>query len=265
MTLAAPDLGHFGPKLWRRDKAGKWAEMAMPAFPEKPEDAEDDPHPWTLGRIWNFTPGGVPGRIYAGTMPGGLFRSDDRGETWSLVDTLWLHPGRKQWFGVAGGEQPGLSSVLVDPRDPAHITVGVSTGGVWATRDEGATWNVINKGMVNDYMPPDQQGDSIPQDIHQLAQCPAHPDVMWCQHHSAIFRSVDAGENWVKVDAARPSGFGFAVVAHPTDPETAWFVPAEKDERRIPVDGKVVVSRTRDGGKQVLRGFGQGPAGQTRL
>src|SRR5207244_1075717 len=43
--------------------------------------------------------------------------------------------------------------------------------------------------------------------------------------------------------------FGFAVAVHPRDPETAWFVPAIKDERRIPVDGKVVVSRTRDGGK----------------
>ncbi len=249
MTLAAPDLGHFGPKLWRRDGKGKWSEMTMPTFPEKPEDAEDDPHPWTLGRIWNFTPGGVDGRIYAGTMPGGLFRSDDRGETWSLVEELWRHPDRKKWFGVAGGEQPGLSSVLVDPRDPTHVTVGVSTGGVWATRDEGKTWNVINKGMTNEYMPPDQQGDPIPQDIHQLAQCPAHPDVMWCQHHSAIFRSTDGGENWVMVTAAQPTGFGFAVQAHPTDGETAWFVPAEKDERRIPKDGKLVVSRTRDGGK----------------
>ena len=24
MTLAAPDLGHFGPKLWRRDTKGTW-------------------------------------------------------------------------------------------------------------------------------------------------------------------------------------------------------------------------------------------------
>jgi photosystem II stability/assembly factor-like uncharacterized protein len=249
MTLAAPDLGHFGPKLWRREGAGEWAEMAMPAFPEKPDDADDDPHPWTLGRIWNLTPGGVDGRLYAGTMPGGLFRSDDMGESWTLIEALWRHPDRKKWFGVAGGEMPGISSVLVDPRDAAHVTVGVSTGGVWSTRDEGATWSVINKGMVNEYMPPDQQGDSIPQDIHQLSQCPGSPDVVWCQHHSAIFRSTDGGENWSMLDAAKPTGFGFAVVAHPTDPETAWFVPAEKDERRIPVDGKLVVSRTRDGGK----------------
>jgi len=33
------------------------------------------------------------------------------------------------------------------------------------------------------------------------------------------------------------------------DPDTAWFVPAIKDVRRIPVDGKVVVARTRDGGR----------------
>jgi hypothetical protein len=29
----------------------------------------------------------------------------------------------------------------------------------------------------------------------------------------------------------------------------AWFVPAVKDEHRIPVGGNVVVSRTTDGGK----------------
>ena len=35
----------------------------------------------------------------------------------------------------------------------------------------------------------------------------------------------------------------------PARPDTAWFVPAIKDEKRIPVDGKLVVRRTRDGGK----------------
>jgi len=39
------------------------------------------------------------------------------------------------------------------------------------------------------------------------------------------------------------------VAVHPRDPDTAWFVPAVKDELRVPVDGKLVVTRTRDGGK----------------
>ena len=36
---------------------------------------------------------------------------------------------------------------------------------------------------------------------------------------------------------------------HPNDPDTAWFVPALDDAARYPVDGKVVVTRTSDGGK----------------
>src|SRR5256885_2072164 len=64
-----------------------------------------------------------------------------------------------------------------------------------------------------------------------------------------VCRSEDAGANWHELTAIRPSKFGFAVAAHPRDPDTAWFVPAVKDERRVPVDGKVVVACTRDGGR----------------
>jgi hypothetical protein len=48
-----------------------------------------------------------------------------------------------------------------------------------------------------------------------------------------------------------------------TRPDTAWFVPATKDEQRVPVDARPVVTRTRDGEQQfdVLdRGLPQGPA-----
>ena len=65
----------------------------------------------------------------------------------------------------------------------------------------------------------------------------------------------DAGATWRELTAIRPAKFGFAVAAHPRDPQTAWFVPAAKDERRIPVDGELVVARTSDGGEsfEVLR------------
>ena len=42
-------------------------------------------------------------------------------------------PERRQWSGVAGGEQPGIDSVLIDRRSPDDIRIGVSTGGVWAS------------------------------------------------------------------------------------------------------------------------------------
>ncbi len=248
-VYAALDLGHFGAKLWRRDAGRSWRELPAPAFPSKPEDAADDPHPWSLGKIWAIEPGGITGRLWIGTMPGGLFRSDDGGESWALNEPLWRMPERRKWLGVAGGEQPGISAVLVDPRNPAVLRLGVSTAGVWETSDTGASWRLINQGMYNEYMPPEHRGDPIAQDVHMLAHCAAAPEVMWCQHHNGVFRSTDAGHSWQEVTAIRPSKFGFTVVAHPRDPSTAWFVPAVKDERRIPVDGKVVVARTRDGGR----------------
>lgn len=247
--LCALDLGHFGTKLWRRDDAGAWRELPAPAFPPKPAEASDDPHPWSLGKIWVMEPGGVAGRIWAGTMPGGLFRSDDGGESWSLNEVLWRMPERRRWNGVAGGEQPGIHSVLIDPRNPSDIRIGVSTAGVWASEDAGASWRLINRGMYAEYMPPELREDPISQDVHRLARCVAKPEVVWCQHHNAVFRSEDGGHQWHDVAAIRPSKFGFTVVAHPCDPLTAWFIPAIKDERRIPVDGALVVARTRDGGK----------------
>ena len=64
-----------------------------------------------------------------------------------------------------------------------------------------------------------------------------------------MFRSTDCAQSWQEVKTVKPSTFGFAVAVHPEDPKTAWFVPGVSDEKRIPVDGKVVVSRTRDGGE----------------
>ena len=252
---AALDLGHFGAKLWQRSGGGGWRELPAPAFPPKPTDADDDPHPWSLGTIWAIEPGGVPGRVWIGTMPGGLFRSDDGGDSWALNETLWRMPERREWMGVAGGEQPGINSVLVDPRNPDDIRVGVSTAGMWASRDGGMSWRIINRGMYNEYMPPELRETPIAQDIHRLARCAAHPDIMWCQHHNGVFRSDNGGAQWHELTAIAPAKFGFAVAAHPSDPETAWFVPAVKDERRIAVDAALCVARTRDGGEsfEVLR------------
>jgi len=45
------------------------------------------------------------------------------------------------------------------------------------------------------------------------------------------------------------SSFGFAVAVHPSEPDTAWFVPGVADQQRVPVGGALVVNRTRDGGR----------------
>lgn len=254
---AALNLGHFGAKLHRRDAgADRWTEVGVPAFPAKPEDSQDQLE-WTLRQIWSLAAGGAdePGVLWAGTLPGGLFRSADRGATWQLVEALWYAPERSQWSG-GGYDVPGIHSICVDPRDSRSVLVGVSTGGVWLTTDGGASWTLRGKGLRACYMPPELQDDQLAQDPHRIVRCAGAPDTLWCQHHCGIWRSTDNGALWTGVQTAPLSGFGFAVAVHPQDGETAWFVPAEADQRRIPPDAALSVTRTTDGGRTVaaLRG-----------
>ncbi|MBM3488293.1 MAG: exo-alpha-sialidase [Alphaproteobacteria bacterium] len=245
-VYAAQALGHFGVKLQRSETEGRtWHEVPAPAFP-RAADAEKGP---SVDYILALEPGGAaaPGRLWCGTIPGGLFRSDDRGASWRLDEALWNAPGRAEWRG-GGFDKPGIDSICVDPRDPRHVTLAVSTGGVWQTADGGGSWRPTSEGMFAVYMPPERRKDPLVQDVHRLVQCAAAPEGLWAQHHNGVFRSTNGGRRWREVKAIRPSKFGFAVQVHPGDPDTAWFVPGVKDECRIPVDAKLVVARTRDGG-----------------
>ena len=256
----ALDLGHFGCKLQRStDHGASWRECAVPAYPEGAMANVGDgkpAQPATLKLVWALAAGGPrePGRLWAGTIPGGLFRSDDQGGSWQLVRPLWEHVERGGWFG-GGYDWPGIHSVCVDPRDPRCIRVAVSTGGVWRSDDDGRTWQQTADGMRAEYMPPDRAMEPGVQDVHRMVQCRDQPRAFWAQHHNGIFRSTAEGGDWQEIREAGPAVFGFAAAVHPADPDTAWFVPATKDEKRYPVGAALVVTRTRDGGRtfDVLR------------
>ena len=254
---AALNLGHFGVKLHKSvDQGGTWSEIAAPAFPPKPTEGPwaDDTTPWSVELIWSLATGGPdePGALWAGCIPAGLFKSTDGGASWAVNAPLWAEPRRRDWAG-GGYDHAGIHSILVDPRDSKHITLAVSCGGVWQSFDGGATWALNAKGMKADYLPAETAGDENAQDPHALVQCAAAPDVLWVQHHCGIYRSVDGAKSWQGIgkgiEAPAPSGFGFAVAVDPNNAERAWFVPAQADACRIPVDGRMVVNRTDDGGK----------------
>lgn len=250
-TWAALNLGHFGVKLHRRGRDGSWREVSVPQYPEQPPPDPNEKHPdvrWSLVQIWSLEAAdpSTPGTLWAGTIPGGLFRSDDGGESWSLIRSLWDRPERRKWFG-GGYDAPGIHSVCVDPRDPKRLTVGISCGGVWRTEDGGESWETRSEGMFAAFMPESLRYDPDIQDPHRVVQCASAPDTYWAQHHNGVFVSTDDAAKWRSLEP-EPSVFGFAVAVHPKDPKTAWLVPAVKDECRVPVDGAVVVNRTRDGG-----------------
>lgn len=256
---AALNLGHFGVKLHRRAVNSRdWVEIAVPNYPERPADSPDKTE-WKLTQIWSLACGGAdrPGELWAGTLPGGLFRSSDGGLSWQLQHGLWDKPERLSWFG-GGNDVPGMHSIEIDPRNSQVITVAVSCGGIWRSEDAGLSWHSRTKGMFASYVPPELAEDPNAQDPHSLSVCKTQPNVIWCQHHCGIWRSVDAGLSWQQIKT--PDGlsdFGFNVVAHPRNPDIAWFVPMDSDQRRLPRHAALQVCLTRDAGKS-FESFTQG-------
>ena len=246
---------HWGQKLHRSTDEGQtWKAINAPKYPIDAKLRNDKAA--TLKYIWAFAHGGKDqtNKLLLGTEPGGLFQSQDGGNTFQLNEYLWNHPSRKnEWFG-AGRDYPYIHSIVVDPRNSQHFYIAVSCAGVFETKDGGISWEVRNEGLRADYLP--QPYAKIGHDPHMMIACKSNPDVIWQQNHCGIFRSTNAAKTWQDVtDKNGPANYGFALGVDHQDTETAWVIPATSDEIRVAIDKALCVCRTEDGGQtwQTLR------------
>ena len=219
---ACLDHGHWGVKMHRStDRGANWQEVAAPAFPEGKEIKEGVPA--TTQYLWAMSHGGAdhPNRLWVGTIPGGLFLSEDNGDSFQLVESLWNHPSRSQWFG-GGFDHPGIDAIFVDPRNSDRLLVSVSCGGVFESTDGGKSWQGRNKGLRADFLP-DPHAE-YGHDPHMMVAAPTNPDVLWQQNHCGIFRSVDGAKTWADVsEKDGPAKFGFAMAVADDKPDQAWW------------------------------------------
>ena len=242
--LLAARTGHLGPSVFRSTDLGRsWKEAAKPpAFPKAGEGQKGR----VVDHVFWLSPGhsDEPNVWYAGTSPQGLFRSEDGGDTWAPVSGFNDHPMYSRW---TGGEQDGtpdgpkLHSIAIDPRDPRHLYIAMSSGGVFESVDKGAGWTPLNAGCSADFLP-----DPHPEyghDPHCLRLHPCAPDVLYQQNHCGIYRMERPSGTWMRIGTSMPKqvgDIGFPMVLHPRDPATAWV---------FPMDGTSVWPRTSPGGK----------------
>lgn len=190
----------------------------------------------------------TPRTLWVGTEPAALLRSDDGGESFTLVDGLFEHPDRPLW--PEGDCGLGLHSIITDPKRPDRVVVAISTGGIYRSDDGGESWTACNFGLEAGA---DAQGESG-LCVHKLAPDAVDPDLFWAQTHSGIYRTEDAGDQWESVGQADqpgglPSEFGFPVVAHPAEAATAYVLPLESENYPC-TPGRCRVYRTSDGGRK---------------
>ena len=241
---SAVNSSYWGSYLSTSDDFGKsWTEPE--AYGVKFPDTADN----SVKQIWQIVLGNdqEPNTLYCGVEPAALFRSNDAGETWSLVKGLYDHPHRPKWSPGGGGLC--LHTILPDPENKNRMHIAISTGGVYRTDDGGQNWQVRNQGVRAQFLPPDQRYPEFGQCVHKIVSHPSNPNRIFLQNHWGLYKSDDGGDSWHDIANGVPSDFGFAMEIDHNDPNTAFIVPLESDEFRCTPEAKLRVYRTRNAGQ----------------
>ena len=257
--LAAAKTGHLGPTIFRSTNLGRsWKEAQQPPAFAKPSDAAGSLPGRSIDHSFWLTPGHASetGSWYVGTSPQGLFRSADGGVSWAPMPGVNDNAQLRGWMGtVQDGtpDGPKLHSVIVDPRDAAHLFFAMSGGGVHESRDAGLTWTTLIKGMevVAGFDPANVSFH----DPHCVRLCPSNPDRLYQQNHCGIYRLDRPGDDtWQRIGRKMPNrvgDIGFPMVVHPRDADTAWVFPMDGTTvwPRTSPDGRPAAYVTRNAGK----------------
>ena len=241
--FAGASSSWLGPQVkWSDDLGETWQETPGGAikFPEG-SDA-------SVERVWQLVPGIEDGDgLGRHRARRGLALDRPRGDVRASSRQLWDHPHRKEWGAGYGGQ--AFHTILPHPSDPASVTVAISSGGVYQTDDDGASWAPRNQGVRAEFLPEGQQYPEFGQCVHKMTRHPSRPERLFMQNHGGVYRSDDHAGSWDYIADGLPGDFGFPVVVHPHEPDTVFVFPLSGSGGRYPPDGKARVWRSRDAGE----------------
>jgi len=129
-----------------------------------------------------------PARVYAADGGGGVYVSDDRGESWSEA-----------------APPPDARSIAAHPSIAGTALTGTTGGEVWRTTDGGESWQPL--------------GSPAAAEITDLALDPVDAGRYYAVAGGTAYASDDAGTTWKALSAGLPGGANLLGLAiDPADP-----------------------------------------------
>jgi hypothetical protein len=229
---------------------------------------------WTL----EFDPS-KPRSLYVGTQYGHVFHSNDLGESWEEVSGLFTAPKRSDWgvdwgFGTVG---LCIHTIRMDPNSKKkgeRFYIVSSGGGPYRTEDQGKTWALLNKGVIDGCPSPDARADvwglgtsdpeknyaahlkDVHKCTHKLVLSTHREGTLYQQNHCGVYRSSDFGESWQDISPSENlrHGFPIALIENGNGEDgTLFTLPAYQSgqckKHNSCIIGELALHRSQNGGK----------------
>ncbi|MBM85995.1 MAG: hypothetical protein CMM47_08230 [Rhodospirillaceae bacterium] len=178
-------------------------------------------------QVWSFLAiEGEPDRMYAGTSPIGVYRSDDRGKTWRKLPD----PGVKE--RCSGPFANRVMRMVQTPGNPNEIYAALEIAGAMRTTDGGETWEDLGEDLVRLSDLPHLMSSIVQKeshaegmlDCHAITISPNRPNDPILAVRMGLFRTGDGGRTWEDMEVGRfsPTTYGRDVKASPHEPNTLY-------------------------------------------
>ena len=143
-----------------------------------------------------------PNLLYCGTESGGLYKSVDKGQHWTLVSQgLLIY---------------SVSAVAINPSNENEVLFGAS-GLIYKTTNGGSTWQLTGDAAF--------QASNV--NPWQIEYSPSNPQIIYAACDKGFYRTTDGGSNWSLI----LTNESMSVAIRPTDPNTVYalqYNPATK-------------------------------------
>jgi photosystem II stability/assembly factor-like uncharacterized protein len=174
------------------------------------------------GLVWSLAPHPtMPNRLFAGTASSGVWRSDDKGKSWTQMGQNMLGVGIRD-IAIS---QSNPEVIYAATEGAYQVPAGI---GLYRSMDGGSSWTVV-PGTVP------QSASDVWDHIERIWIDPTKVNIVLAATGQGVYRTTDGAQSWIQV---LPQRVG-ALVANPTNHNALVAADASHGGAHRSLDGGI--------------------------
>jgi photosystem II stability/assembly factor-like uncharacterized protein len=167
----------------------------------------------TYKETWSIVQHPLSGDLYVGTGPTSMYKSSDRGDTWTdCGEPLRAMPETKSWTFPGPPYISHVKGLDVCPDDPDVVVGAIEEGWVIRSQDGGKTWQNIKEGVEFD--------------AHSVTWAPDDPSEVFVTSGKGCFRGVHGGDYFEPASEGLDRRYLAQLVVHRERPDVLFTAGA---------------------------------------